>query len=167
MAMSLYDPERHRPLTFRYLGIDAGVLCLSYAPCTLWQLGYPDQAVKQCNEAIALAQRLTHPISLACIQYVIAILRQFRREAGAAQEIEESMIALCTEYGFSQLLAFATVIRGWAMAELGHNEAGIAQIQEGIAASRATGSELMRAYSLSLLLEACMEAGLLDDRLNT
>jgi predicted ATPase len=165
-AMTLYDPERHQPLTFRYLGIDAGVLCLAYAAWTLWQLGYPDQAAKQGSEAIALAQSLSHPISLASAEYVVVILRQFRREARPAQEIAESMIALCTEYGFSQLLAIATVIRGWAMAELGHNEAGIAQLQEGAAASRATGSELMRAYSLSLLSEACMEAGLLDDGLN-
>ena len=29
MAITLYDPERHRPLTFRYGGVDAGVACLS------------------------------------------------------------------------------------------------------------------------------------------
>ena len=25
IAISLYDPERHRPLAFRYVGVDAGV----------------------------------------------------------------------------------------------------------------------------------------------
>ena len=43
MAISMYDPERHRPLRFRYGGVDAGVDCLSYAAWTLWQLGYPDR----------------------------------------------------------------------------------------------------------------------------
>ena len=32
---------------------------------TLWSLGYPDQALKQGNEGVALAQALSHPHSLA------------------------------------------------------------------------------------------------------
>ena len=57
MAITLYDPERHRPLAFRYGWVDAGVGCLSHAARTLWQLGYPDQALKRGNEALALAQK--------------------------------------------------------------------------------------------------------------
>jgi tetratricopeptide (TPR) repeat protein len=59
-AISLY--ERHRPLAFRY-GVDAGVVLLSYTALTLWHLGYPDQALKRGNEALALAQTLSHPFS--------------------------------------------------------------------------------------------------------
>ncbi len=40
------------------------------------------------------------------------------------------------------------------------------QIQEGLAASRATGAELWRPYFLCLLAEACMETGRLDDGLS-
>src|SRR5262249_31600305 len=43
-AMSLYDPERHPRLTFRYGGRDAGVVSLQSMARTLWHLGYPDQA---------------------------------------------------------------------------------------------------------------------------
>jgi predicted ATPase len=52
------------------------------------------------------------------------------------------------------------------MAEQGCNEEGIAQIQEGLAASRATGAELLRPYHLCLLAEACTETGRLDDGLS-
>ena len=52
------------------------------------------------------------------------------------------------------------------MAEQGRNEEGIAQIQEGLAASRATGLELWRPYFLCLLAEAYMETGRLDDGLS-
>jgi hypothetical protein len=38
VAISIYDPERHRPLIFRYGGADTGVGCLSHAAITLWQL---------------------------------------------------------------------------------------------------------------------------------
>src|SRR5262249_43283383 len=44
LAISLYDPERHRPLDFRYGGTDSGVVGLSLASWTLWLLGYADQA---------------------------------------------------------------------------------------------------------------------------
>jgi class 3 adenylate cyclase/predicted ATPase len=161
-ATTLYDPERHRPLAFLYGGADAGVARLSYAALTLWHLGYPDQALKRGSEALALAQRLSHPFSLAIAGNLFGVLRQYRREARAAQEAAESVVALSTERGFTLWLALATGLRGWAMAQQGRHEQGIAQIQEGLAAFRATGAELRRPYLLCLLIEACMETGRLD-----
>jgi len=52
------------------------------------------------------------------------------------------------------------------MAEEGRHEEGIAQIQEGLAASRAMGVELTRPYFLCLLADACIKAGRLDDGLS-
>jgi predicted ATPase len=165
-AIALYDPERHRPLIFRYGGPDAGVGCLSYAAWTLWQLGYADQALNRGNEALALARRVSHPVSLAFAEGFVGFLHQFRRETRAAQGHAEGMIALSAEHGIPQLLAWATTLRGGAMAEQGRSEEGIAQIQEGLAAFRATGAELMAPYFLCLLAEACMETGRFDDGLS-
>jgi predicted ATPase/class 3 adenylate cyclase len=166
MAISLYDPERHRALAFRFGTVDNGIICLSYTAGTLWYLGYPDQALKRLNEALALAQALSHPQSLAWAAIFVGVLRQYRREARAAQEAAEGAIALSAEHGFPDFLARATTLRGWAMAEQGHHEKGIAQIQEGLAASRATGSGLWRPHFLCLLAEACMEMGRLDEALS-
>src|SRR5262249_31745160 len=59
-----------------------------------------------------------------------------------------------------------TVLRGWAIAELGLKEEGLAQIEKGLAAfSRETGVEAWRPYHLCLLAGACMEAGRLDNGL--
>jgi class 3 adenylate cyclase/predicted ATPase len=166
MAISVYDPERHRPLAFRYGGADAGVRCLSYAAWTLWQLGYPDQALKRGNEALALAQALSHPFGLAWAEVFVDVLRQLRREVRVTQENAEGLIALSAEHGLTDFLAFATILRGWAMAEQERNEEGIAKIREGLAATRATGAELVSAYFLCLLAEACMETGRFDDGLS-
>ena len=136
MAISLYD--RERPMA---IGIDTGVNCLSYMALTLWTLGYPDQALKKGDEAVALAQALSHPLSLAFAEGLVGYLHQYRREARAAQETAERLIALSAEHGFPHWLAQATITRGWAMAEQGHDEEGIAQIQEGLAAFRAIGTE--------------------------
>ena len=51
----------------------------------LWQLGYPDQALKKIQEALTLAQELSHPPSLAGALYFAAELHQLRREGQAAQ----------------------------------------------------------------------------------
>jgi predicted ATPase len=164
-AISLYDPERHRPLVSRYGGVDAGVGSLSHAAWTLWHLGYPNQALKRGNEALTLAGRISHPFSLGFAGSFVGILCRFRREASAAQEHAESAIALCAEHGFSQVSALAISLRGWAIAEQGQNEEGIAQIQEGLAAYRATGAELWRPSFLCLLAEAYKETGRIDDGL--
>jgi predicted ATPase len=164
MAISLYHPER--PLAFLYGELDAGVACLSIDVWNLWQLGYPDQALKRANEALALAQGLSHPLSLALARQSVTSLRECRREALAAQETAESGIALSTEYGFTQFLAVATFMHGWAVAEQGRRDEGIAQMREGLAATRATGTELYRPYHLCLLAKLCKEAGHLDDGLN-
>jgi len=52
------------------------------------------------------------------------------------------------------------------MAEQGRHEEGIAQIQEGLAASRTMGVELTRPYFLCLLADACRETDRLDDGLS-
>ena len=52
------------------------------------------------------------------------------------------------------------------MAAQGRNEEGLAQIQKGLAASGATGAELLRPYHLCLLAEVCGKTGLLDDGLS-
>ena len=61
--------------------------------------------------------------------------------------------------------AIGTVQLGWAMTAHGQTEAGIAQIQEGLAAVRVTGADVERPYWLSLLVEACMEGGRLEEAL--
>jgi tetratricopeptide (TPR) repeat protein len=81
MAISLYEGERHRPLALRIIGLDPGVNCLSYAAYTLWQLGYPDRALERANEALALAEGLSHPHSLVFAEVFTGFLHLYRREA--------------------------------------------------------------------------------------
>ncbi|HLW69729.1 MAG TPA: adenylate/guanylate cyclase domain-containing protein [Candidatus Binataceae bacterium] len=165
-AIAIYDPEHHQTLALRYLGFDAAVYCLSGMALTLWQLGYPDHALRSGNEALALARRLSDPQSLVLAERFIGEVHLFRREASSAQESAESLIALAAERGFSEWLPRATTLRGGAIALQGRYEEGIAQIQEGLAALRATRFELWRPSFLCLLAEAFVETGRLDDGFN-
>src|SRR5206468_1314159 len=55
-GIALFDPQQHRSHAFLYGGHDPGVCCLSHAALALWLLGYPDQASRRCQEALALAR---------------------------------------------------------------------------------------------------------------
>ena len=73
------------------------------------------------------------------------------------------MSALSVEHGLANPRVYATAFRGWALAEQGRHQEGIAQIQEGLAASRAIGAELLRPYHLCLLAEAFKNTGFASD----
>jgi predicted ATPase len=111
------------------------------------------------HDARTLAQELSHPFSLAFALCYGTWPYQFRREGHAVQEWAETVIALATEQGFSFELAMGTILRGWALAEQGQGEEGIAQVRQGLAAYRATGEELARPYFLALLAEAYGKIG--------
>jgi predicted ATPase len=148
------------------VGGDTRVHCLSYMALTLWSLGYPDEGLKRGNQALALAHALSHPFSMAFAEGLVAYLHQYRRDASAAQEISEKLIGLSADHGFTHWLAQASVAEGWAMAEQGKSEQGIAQIQEGLTARRAAGTEALPPHALCLLAEACGKAGRIDDGLS-
>ena len=158
-GMRLYEPQRHRAHAALYSGHDSGVCCRMHAAQSLWLLGYPDQAVASIESALALAQQLAHPLSLTLALYWAAMLHQLRREAPLTQARAEAAMTIATDQELSASLARATPLRGWALATSGHEEDGIAQIRQGLAASQAMGAMLDRPYHLALLAEASAQVG--------
>jgi class 3 adenylate cyclase/predicted ATPase len=152
-SIALYDPQQHRTSAFLY-GEDAGVICHIYAAWTLWYLGYPDQALARCQEAVALAQQMAHPFSLGFALFFAALLHQFRREVRLTQERAEAAVSLATEQGFPHWRAEGSILRGWALAQQGRAQEGIKQLHQGLMAWRATGAEEGRPYFLALLAKA-------------
>jgi len=148
------------PLTLALRQGDApGVGGLAHAAPTLWCLGYPAQAVRWSQEALALAQGLAHPYSLAVTRFWAAYLHHRRREAPAAQAQAEALLTLATAQGFSLYVGYGTWLRGWALAIQGQGEAGLAQMHQGLAAILATGQMLAQPRGLVLLAEATGHTG--------
>ncbi|WP_043420328.1 adenylate/guanylate cyclase domain-containing protein [Cupriavidus basilensis] len=153
-------------------GQDPGVRGLSFLTWALWYLGCPDQSRERSQEALGLARTLSHPLSLALALVHAATLHQYLGEPRHARECAEAAIALASEQGFPYWLAWATVLRGWALAEQGSSEEGVVQMCEGLTAYQATGSVHGRPYFLALLAQGYesngqAQAGLdvLDDAL--
>jgi predicted ATPase len=158
-SLSLYDPLHHRVQAFRYGAFDPKVAALSFTALVYWVLGYPEQALGRSREALAFAQELSLPFSLAQAQVWAAWLHQYRRAWRAAQAQAEAAIALSREHGFPLWRAMGEVFRGWALAEQGQKAAGITQMQQGLAASQATGTGALHSYYLALLAEAYERGG--------
>lgn len=151
--LAYYDPNQSRPAIFRYV-TDPGVACHFWSAWAQWLRGYPDQALDRSYEALALAQRLNHPFSLAFALFTSATLHQFRGEPRETLARAEATIALADKHGFAFFQGLADVFRGWAKTEMGEVEAGIELMRSGIERSQASGSRIGKPHMLALLGEA-------------
>jgi class 3 adenylate cyclase/predicted ATPase len=163
-GIALYDPQQHRSHAFLY-GQDPGVICRCYAAWALWHLGYPNQGLQRISEALTLAEELSHPYSLVFALCIAAMQHQHRREGPATQERVEAAVLRSTEQEFLFWLAWGTILRGWALAEAGQSEEGIAQMRQGLQTWQAIGVEIARPYALARLTEAYGKSAQVDEGL--
>jgi predicted ATPase len=115
------------------------------------------------DEMLTLAQELSHPFTLVFALNWVACIHRFRREWPLLHKHAEEVIALSREHGFTQRVATGTILRGGALAEQGQRQEGIAQICQGLAAFRATGSEVGLPQYSSLLIEAYRAVGQVEE----
>ncbi|HKA54003.1 MAG TPA: adenylate/guanylate cyclase domain-containing protein, partial [Candidatus Binatia bacterium] len=162
-GIALYSPQQRRSLASVQ---DPVVVCLAYAAWALWHLGYPDQALKRSQEALTLAQELSHPYSSAMALFFAAELHYLRREVEAVRERAEAAVALSAEQEFPFWLAQGTCLQGWVLTEQGRREEGIAQMRRGLAIYQATGAELGQPYWLVLPTAVQGQGGQVAEGLN-
>jgi predicted ATPase len=158
-GIALTDPAVQQPL---FLGQVARLAVL--AP-TLWCLGYPAQAVRRSQEALALARELDRPTSLATVQHYAAHLHHHRREVPEVQALADALLTLATAQRFPTWVGFGTCWSGWVRAVQGEGAAGLAQLHQGMAALLATGQQLTQPLCLILLAEAAGHTGQVNEGL--
>jgi tetratricopeptide (TPR) repeat protein len=154
-AAQVDDPVRQRSHAESY-GHDPGVLSLILSGFALWFLGYPDRALKRNDEGIALAQKLSHPATSAMAAAFAAQVQQFCRNAQAVEELAGLAVHLSTRYDIAFVRAMGTILGGWAAAERGQKEAGVARMRLALEALGASGAVLLMGY-FSLLLAGEVE----------
>ena len=159
------DPRQQNELLLARYGFEG----LLYAPlflgfCHLWE-GEEERCKQVFQKALALAERSAFPY-LVCM--TLAFGAAFAREMGdveQARALSQRGIALSVENGFHFWQAIASCAAGWAEARSGKPDEGIAQLRGALALLGAIGSKVNRAYFLSYLAEACLEAGRIDEGL--
>src|SRR5262249_2344205 len=98
-----------------------------------------------------------HPFSKAMAQIISLRVHQLRGEAAVVANQANAAIGLCEEHEFVHYVAMGRILRGWARAQQGEFEGGIAEIQEGLEKERTAGALLFESYSLGLLADACIK----------
>jgi len=141
-AWALYDSEHHAVYGYQY-GQDIGASTLCYLSWALWQLGYVEQASRAATEAIALAEKASHPHTLVyTICHARGFMDLFRRCHEDMRVYASSVISICNENGFLHWANCGAIFNGWAAACGEQVDRGIEMLDEGIAAWQRGGARL-------------------------
>jgi predicted ATPase len=157
-GLAIYDPQQHDTHDLLYEA-DPWLGCLGALSVTLWFLGYPDQAQQRSAEALALAQELSHPYSLARVLVDAAYLHWFGRDWAKLQERAEALQALAAAHGFAEMYARATYRYGLALVKQGQVVEGLAQFHTSMDALQGMQSGDAQALRLTHLAELYRYAG--------
>jgi DNA-binding winged helix-turn-helix (wHTH) protein/tetratricopeptide (TPR) repeat protein len=155
-----YDPDQHLALMALH-GENPAVSTRHWAALAQWFLGYPDRALRTMEEALTLAADRSHSFSLSHAHEHAAYLFQHRGEPEGARRHAETTIRLAAEAGYVYRHATGTMMRGWALAAT-DPEAGLAELDAGLAAYRATGAAMDLPYFLALRAGVLIRLGRLD-----
>src|ERR1700730_2385713 len=129
-GLEMFDPNMLFP---DWPGSHPGVQCQSYVMLISWMLGYPDRSLEELRAAVASAETLRHPPTLA--QTLIqgaALIHIFRHELPAAAYYAGRALKICEENRIAQFHAQALCVNGWALRASGESEKGLAQIGQGL-----------------------------------
>jgi class 3 adenylate cyclase/tetratricopeptide (TPR) repeat protein len=146
-----------------YIMVDLHVGALLRIGVVLWHLGNADQGRAKIREAISLSEGLKKPTNMAFALQAASALYVYLREPAHVHEVAERLLTLASELQMPQYVASGSVYRGWAMAEQGRPDEGVALIRPSLDSSLASGFGIN--LDLKLLSEAQARGGQLEEAL--
>jgi len=158
-GLDIYDPAKHSRHALAYGGHDPGVCGKSVSSANLWLLGYPDQAARSAQEAVALAEKLGHAPSLThAIIFTGGLYDVYVRDYTSALKRSEQMIRVASEHKLAAHLAIGMMIHGWASSHHGHFDDGIGELRRGLDAY-AKITNVMLPHFTAVLADAFLCSG--------
>ena len=163
-SIALYDPQQHRSHAFLYGGHDPCVCCLGFAAHEPVDVGLPRSGLAEEPGRLSRwpASCPTHEPGSCAVpgrHSFISSAGMCPRPRSRPRHPDDSP----PSRGFPSYVAAGSILQGWALAERGHGEEGLAQIRQGLAAPAMTA--FIHVYFLALLAEACGKAGKVEEGL--
>ena len=152
---------------FSASAFDAHVTALYGMSLNSWLLGMADTGRAQIHDAISSAERQKKPVGLVSALSVACFFYMYLREPGNVQKAAERLFTLASEQQFPDFVAHASVGRGWAMAEQGRIDEGIALIRHGVNSIVALGNRSGLPRLFIALSEALALSGQLEEAFET
>jgi len=138
-----------------------------FASVSEWALGYADRAREHAAHAIAFVQDDKNLHDIAFARYMAAWLYRFLGEPQHAEEAATQALAISEELGFAYVSNLARSLLGWARAQLGSPGEGISLVRRGLSDMVASGSRAGISEFLSLLAEAQVLDGKIEEAVVT
>jgi DNA-binding SARP family transcriptional activator len=166
-VISFYQPEQHHQLFLLQHGSDAGMSALAFDACCLWCLGFPEQALKRSQQALALARALDHPFSLADVLcYGGCVLNKMSKDAEAVMKHAAELERLSNEWVIPGWIDAGIRYQGQALAMQGNFQEAIVTMEAGVNASISRGLKLDLVGTLGSLAQALAKVGRLEQGLS-
>jgi predicted ATPase/class 3 adenylate cyclase len=161
-GLALYDVERARAHS-RRTGQNVGVLFQCHLALTLWEIGFPDRALRLAEDMIQFARKVEHPFSLAMAHYFRRRLFQYcRLEEQVRQSIAEEY-EICHQHGFSFWETHALLARGDVLIRQGRLDQAREPIELALRTLDASGCKCTLTHPCSFLAESLMQVGRLAE----
>jgi predicted ATPase len=158
-CLKAYENLTHRPSAVQ----DPGVMCLCYSAWGLWEMGYPDEALRRAGRAVDLAKATRHSFSMGVAFGFRSTVHHFRGEYDEALEWAKRAIDVCEDAGFVVWLAHAKVMHGRLLAELGDPARGVEEMRVGYDMWADTGAVVTQPFYLAMQSEGLALAGRLEE----
>jgi class 3 adenylate cyclase/predicted ATPase len=139
-ALRIYDSERDHDAKFCF-GTDTGAVATVHLAQANWLLGNVDQARELMQQAVTLAGATTHAPTVTNVDYFRAVFEVVRGDTGAALRTADSLLELTRQHGISVYATLGTMCSGWARAQIGDREAGVAEFREALATYTGQGNK--------------------------
>jgi tetratricopeptide (TPR) repeat protein/energy-coupling factor transporter ATP-binding protein EcfA2 len=163
--MDVYNQEKQGFLAY-LIGYDVGVFNQGIGSWAQWILGYPDQALRQLNEAVNIARKLGHRHTLAFVLLLDCELNWFLGNFPQIDKDTEELVPFCEKNGFIYIGAHGYFYRGEKAVLEGKVKEGIAQMRQSLAIMEATGTLTCFSRLRARVAEACRKAGDVEEGLS-
>jgi class 3 adenylate cyclase/predicted ATPase len=161
-AIALYNANPQGPLPMVF-SQDQKATAQAYLALASVLLGDIGGGLALGDAAVAYAEQLRHPHSLAYVLAFLAGAHVLCDQPDAARPLTERTIALAAEHGFPLWLAGCRLMHGWTEVELGDPERGLAEIRHSTSALEATGAATWVQFARYLMAQALAKTGQLED----
>lgn len=160
-ALTLYDFEKHHELTYVY-GVDPGVHVGLYLMHNQLVLGDRERALAQLTETLALAERTQHPHTIAFALGFATMLDVVLADVDTCLQRSVATMAICEQHGFPMFYALGKGLHGWALAQTGKAEQGLAEFYAAKNAALEIQAQVIMPFMLTRMAEAHWRNGEVD-----
>ncbi|MCZ6774423.1 MAG: AAA family ATPase [Proteobacteria bacterium] len=163
-GLKLYDRSAHSKHAFIY-GVEPGSICLVRGAQNAWLRGYPDQALRTMQQALDLADDIGHAVSRAFVYGNACTLHGWLGQHEQAETYASMAIDIADEFGIAFAHGWSLIQRGHARVCLARHDAGLADIEDGMAilekstSAEAVRSQLMYSWFMTLTADAYGRTG--------